>query len=162
MFAPAAACPVLAAARAVASRVGPTLSRGLGGDTTQRVWEEHIRTCVYILLPTDKKEMKLYAYLIQILYLIFDSRSCIILYISTYTPDARLNWFTDRASRFQRCGSRQSRAVTVMWVSWWQGSGLEPRIPRGPSVVTGRQTGDWQLLAWLMRSKMRYCSIQDN
>lgn len=82
---------------------------------TQGVWEEHIRTCVYILLPTDKKEMKLYAYLIQILYLIFDSsRSCINLYISTYTLDAHLNWFTDRGSRFQRCRSCQSRAITVM------------------------------------------------
>lgn len=31
---------------------------------TQGVWEENPRTSVYILLPTDKKEIKLYEYLI--------------------------------------------------------------------------------------------------
>ena len=55
----------------------------------QGVWGENTRTFVYVLLLTDKKEIKPYEYLIC-----FDSSPCINLYINKQTLGIHVHFFT--------------------------------------------------------------------
>lgn len=63
---------------------------GEGGvsEMIQGVWGEITRTFVYVLLLTDKKDVKLYKYLIC-----FDSSSCIDLYINKQTLGVHVQFF---------------------------------------------------------------------